>query len=89
MLDVLGDDYISQHVVQSYREYVEKTSYRIYMSSMFGELAGMIAGSPVERKWSDILADLDDTNDDRDQESEQQIRTRILSKLNGRGGAEE
>ena len=32
MLEVLGDEYISQHVLQGYREYLEQTSYKVYMT---------------------------------------------------------
>ena len=55
MLDVLGDEYISQHVMQGYREYLEQTSYKVYMSNVGKELLSMLCGTPLESSWSDIL----------------------------------
>ena len=86
MLDVLGDDYIAQHVLQAYREYLEQTSYKVYMSSVGKEMLSMLTGTQLETSWSDILHDLDDgvSYEKPQTESESEIKNRILKKLNGR-----
>jgi hypothetical protein len=88
MLDALGDDYIAQHVMQAYRDYLEQTSYRVYMSNMVNGIAAILSGSEPETKWSDILNDLDSAtapNAKEQQESEAEIKSKILEKLNGKG----
>ena len=87
MLEVLGDEYISQHIIQAYREHLEQTSYKVYMSNVGKELLSMLSGTQLESSWSDILHDLDDSVSYAKQtENESEIKTRILSKLNGREG---
>ena len=87
LLEVLGDDYISQHVLQGYREYLEQTSYKVYMSNMVKGIASAITGHEIETKWSDILDDLDgSTAPEKQTETEQEIKSRLLAKLNGREG---
>ena len=84
---MLGDDYISQHVQQGYREYIEQTSYKVYMSNITAEIASVLVGSHVERRWSDILNELDgSTTPETQTETEQEIKSRLLAKLNGREG---
>lgn len=85
---MLGDDYISQHIHQGYREYVEQTSYKMYMSNMVKEITSAVTGLTIETQWSDILNDLDGTTAPEEQtETEQEIKSRLLAKLNGREGA--
>lgn len=85
---MLGDDYISQHIQQGYREYVEQTSYKMYMSNMVKDIASMIIGNEIETKWSDILDDLDgNTAPEQQTETEHEVKSRLLAKLNGREGA--
>ena len=88
MLDVLGDEYISQHIIQGYREYLEQTSYKVYMSNTTKEIASMLSGTQLETSWSDILHDLDDSVSYKkpQTESESEIKNRILKKLNGKEG---
>ena len=84
---MLGDDYISQHVLQGYREYLEQTTYKVYMSNMVKEIASYVSGLTYKQKWSDILLDLDgDTTPETQTETEQEIKSRLLAKLNGREG---
>lgn len=84
---MLGDEYISQHIQQGYREYVEQTSYKMYMSDMVKEIASCVSGLTYEKKWSDILKELDGTTAPETQtETEQEIKSRLLAKLNGREG---
>ncbi len=82
---MLGDDYISQHVMQAYRDYLEQTSYKVYMSNMAKGIATALTGHEIETSWSDILHDLDGSVTPENQtETEQEIKTRILAKLNGK-----
>lgn len=88
LLEVLGDGYIAQHIQQSYREYIEQTSYKVYMSDMMKNIATFITGSEYEHRWCDILDDLDGSATPEEQtESEQEVKSRLLAKLNGREGA--
>ena len=85
LLEVLGDEYISQHVLQAYREYLEQTSYKVYMTNMVKGIASMLSGNEVETSWSDILHDLDNSvAPEKQTETEEEIKTRILAKLNGK-----
>ena len=88
MLEVLGDDYISQHVLQGYREHLEQTSYKIYMSNRAKEIVSILSGTQLETSWSDILHELDASvsYEQPQTESEEEIKTRILNKLNGKEG---
>ena len=82
---MLGDDYIAQHISQAYREYVEQTSYKAYMSNMVKGIASMISGNEISASWSDILNDIYGTmTPAKKEETEQEIKSRILAKLNGR-----
>ena len=85
---MLGDEYISQHILQSYRDYLEQTSYKVYMSNIAKGIASMLSGNEVETSWSDILNDLDgSTTPEKQTETEHEIKSRLLAKLNGREGA--
>ena len=84
---MLGDDYISQHIHQGYREYIEQTSYKMYMSNMVKEIASAVSGVQYETNWSDILIELDgNTAPETQTETEQEVKSRLLAKLNGREG---
>jgi hypothetical protein len=86
MLDALGDEYIAQHIEQAYRDYLEETSYRIYMSNVSSSIMSMISGSEPETRWSDLLNDLDEavSYSPAQTETEPEIRNRILTKLKGK-----
>lgn len=81
---MLGDDYISQHIQQSYREHVEQLGYKAYMSDMARNLVSMISGAEIPR-WADTLAEFARTPA-KQTETEQQIKSRLMAKLNGREG---
>ena len=84
---MLGDEFISQHISQAYREYVERVSYKAYMSNMVKGIASMISGNEISANWSDILNDLYGTmTPAKKEETEQEIKTRLLAKLNGKEG---
>lgn len=88
LLQVLGDEYISQHVLQSYRDYLEQTSYKVYMSNMLKGMASAFTGHEIETSWSDILHDLDGSvTPEKQTETAEEIKSRLLAKLNGREGA--
>lgn len=85
---MLGDDYISQHIQQGYREYVEKTTYKVYMSDMAKGIVTILSGNEPTKSWSDILDALDGaTTPEKQTETEQEVKSRLLAKLNGREGA--
>ena len=87
LLEVLGDGYIAQHIRQSYREYIEQTSYKMYMSDMVNRIAWAVTGTETERRWVDILDELDGSAaPEKQTETEQEVKTRLLAKLNGREG---
>ena len=82
---MLGDDYISQHIQQSYREYVEQVSYKAYMSDMARNLVSVISGAEIPVRWADTLTEFA-TAPAKQTETEQQIKSRLIAKLNGREG---
>ena len=58
------------------------------MSNMVKNIASMISGNEIGTNWSDILNDLDGTTTPEEQtETEQEVKSRLLAKLNGREGA--
>lgn len=60
----------------------------MYMSDMVKNIASMICGNEIETRWSDILDELDgSTTPEKQTETEQEIKSRLLSKLNGKEGA--
>ena len=88
LLEVLGDEYISQHVLQAYRDYLEQTSYKVYMSEMLTEAVSMRFGCEFGKRWKDILDELDGSViPEKQTETEEEVKSRLLAKLNGREGA--
>ena len=85
---MLGDEYISQHVLQSYHDYLEQTSYKVYMSDMAKNIASMLSGTEQETSWRDVLNDLNQglCYEQPQTETEQEIKTRMLAKLKGKEG---
>ena len=84
---MLGDEYISQHILQSYREHLEQTSYKVYMSNMAKGIAASLTGQEIETSWSDILLELDNSvTPEKQTETEIEVKNRILAKLNGKEG---
>ena len=60
----------------------------MYMSNMVKNVVSLVSGQEIETKWSDILDDLNGTvTPEKQTETEQEIKTRLLSKLNERGEA--
>ena len=85
---MLGDEYISQHILQSYRDHLEQTSYKMYMSNMAKGIASALTGAEIETSWSDIIRELDSSvTTEKQTETEYEIKSRLLAKLNGREGA--
>lgn len=57
------------------------------MSNMVKNIASIISGQEIASKWSDILDELDgSTIPEQQTETEQEIKSRLLAKLNGREG---
>lgn len=90
MLEALGDDYISQHILQGYHDYLEQTSYKVYMSNMAKNIVSMLSGAEQETSWRDILTDLDQglSYEQPQTENEEEIKSRMLAKLNRKEGAQ-
>ena len=86
MLEVLGDEYISQHILQSYHDYLEQTSYKVYMSDMASNIVTLISGAEQETRWRDILNDLNPSYEQPQTETEQEVKSRLLAKLKGKEG---
>ena len=88
MLEALGDEYISQHILQSYHDYLEQTSYKVYMSDMAKNIVSMLTGSEQETSWRDVLQDLDQglSYEKPQTETEEEIKSRMLAKLKGKEG---
>ena len=83
---MLGDDYISQHISQGYRDYLEQTSYKSYIADMARNVVSAFGGNEIPR-WIDIVTQLDrSTAPAKQTETEQQIKSRIMTKLNGKEG---
>ena len=89
MLEVLGDEYISQHILQSYHDYLEQTSYKVYMSEMAKNLYCALTGAEQETSWRDVLQDLNQglSYEKPQTETEEEIKSRMLTKLKGKEGA--
>lgn len=57
------------------------------MSNMAKCVVSMLSGNEPERSWVDILDELDGiTTPEEQTETEQEVKTRLLAKLNGREG---
>lgn len=66
---------------------MEQTSYKAYMSNMVKGIASTF-GYETETRWLDILDELDNsTTPEKKTETEQEVKSRLLAKLNGREGA--
>lgn len=60
----------------------------MYMSNMVKNVVSLVSGQEIETKWSDILDELNGSaTPEKQTETEQEIKTRLLSKLNERGEA--
>ena len=58
------------------------------MSNMVRNIVSMLNGNEIESKWTDVLDELDGNAAPEIQaETEQEIKSRLLAKLNGREGA--
>ena len=86
MLEVLGDEYISQHITQGYHDYLEEVSYKVYMSDMARNVVTMISGTEQEMRWRDVLNDLNPSYEQPQTETEQEVKSRMLAKLKGKEG---
>ena len=66
---------------------MEQTSYKAYMSNVVKGIASTL-GYETETRWIDILDELDNsTAPEKKTETEQEVKSRLLAKLNGREGA--
>lgn len=82
---MLGDDYISQHVRQAYREYVECLSYRSYMADAARNVEALLYGSDARPRWYDIIEAVDAPEQpEPPREEPEQVKNRLLAKINGK-----
>ena len=57
------------------------------MSNMMRDITSMLSGQEIAKKWVDILEELDNSGTPVKQtETEQEIKSRLLAKLNRREG---
>lgn len=78
MLEVLGDDYIMQHINNElYTEMVER-SYREYVTDILYLIA---KGGYMKKTWSEIL---EDATKPPERRSAEEIKNSIKNKINGR-----
>ncbi len=89
MLEALGDEYISQHVLQSYHDYLEQTGYKVYMSNKASEIVAALCQTEPHNGFQDILDELNEglRYAKPQTESEEDIKSRMLKKLHGKEGA--
>lgn len=58
------------------------------MSNLMRDITSMLSGQEIAKKWVDILEELDGSETPVKQtETEQEIKSRLLAKLNRREGA--
>lgn len=83
---MLGDDYISQHVWQAYREYVELTSCRTYLTDTLRSVEALLYGSDARPRWYDIIEEMNgQTACEAPREgSAEEIKSQLMAKLNGK-----
>ena len=83
---MLGDEYISQHILQGYHDYLEQTSYKVYMSDMAKNIVTLITGAEQETRWCDVLNSINPSYEQPKTETEQEVKSRLLAKLKGEEG---
>lgn len=78
MLDVLGDEYIAQHIYQCIAQEFRERLYRRYITDALYCISNRNAAMSV--KWSEL-----DTGWERPQKEEdpETIKSRIMKKVNG------
>ena len=58
------------------------------MSNMTKEIATAVTGLEFENRWSDFIDELDgNTAPETQTETEEEVKSKLLAKLNGREGA--
>ena len=58
------------------------------MSNMAKGIASALTGAEIETSWKDILDDLEGSvTPEKQTETEEEVKSRLLAKLNGREGA--
>lgn len=85
LLDVLGDDYIVQHLMNAYKEKNEAKLFRTYVTN---SLYCMMHGLTLSVKYSELAGN---EESEQPKESEEDIKERMISGLNnffGKGGSD-
>ena len=74
MLDLLGDDYISQHIYnERYKEFID-ISYKSYITDGFKHILGM------QERWYDRISGIEKPQETRTAE---EVKTHVLNILKG------
>lgn len=57
------------------------------MSNKVANIVSLLSGQEIGTRWTDILEELDgNTTPETQTETEQEVKSRLLAKLNGREG---
>jgi len=84
MLEILGDDYIVQHIMQEYRKEQKELIYRIYVTDALYSIATRT--SVPSKRYIDIIneAQSEPMDEQTAKIKANEIKTHFLDKLNGR-----
>lgn len=84
MLEIFGDDYITQHVIQEYKKEQKEQLYRIYVTDVLFSIATRT--SVPSKRYIDIVNDTQ--SEPMDEQTAKikanEIKSHFLEKLNGR-----
>lgn len=83
---MLGDDYINQQIWQAYRDYVEMTSCRTYLTDTARSVEALLYRSDARPRWYDIIEAMDGTEQPEppQEESAEEIMDRMMARINGK-----
>lgn len=73
---MLGDEYISQHILNEVHRENEELAYRAYVT----DTLYLLCNGSMKRRWIDIMEDMKKPQDNR---SAEEIKNGMLKKLNG------
>ena len=81
MISVLGDEYIAQHVINTYRKELEEKRYMTYIADALYVISSR--DKTVTKRYSEVYADVFiPTNIENEEETAENIKQSMLKKLN-------
>ena len=83
LLDLFGDEYIAQHVAQTFAHEQEQLVYQNYIADAIYALGH---GKALERRFLDVYQQMHGADHPVDERSAEEIKTDIMTKLNKGGG---